>query len=131
MSRGAVASGNITPSTVLILDTSKTANQVLQASSATANPLYGIAQAGTRNAPFGVLNDGFAAIAGGTLNVFTAPDTCQVLTGAAFNAGVMLTTDSSGRAVAATAGQYCIGESIDASPGLGYLVEVKIMPQQL
>ncbi len=131
MSQGCVANGDIAPSRILILDTSAGANKVIQASSATASPLYGVAQAGTRNTPLTGLDTGFAASAGDNIAVFTAGDRVQVEIGAAVSAGNLLTSDTNGRAIAATSTNYVIGEAIDSGTALGQLIEMRVMPYKI
>jgi hypothetical protein len=48
--------------------------------------------------------------------------------GAAFNAGVELTADANGKAVAATPGDYVLAVSSEASSGDGHIVAVEIQP---
>jgi hypothetical protein len=135
MSQGCVASGNVSPSTIVYLDNTQPANQVAQASSATSRPLYGVAQSGTHNTPLTIggqsLDDGYAAIAGGNIAIFTTGDRCMVVAGGAFNPGDLLTSDSSGRAIATTtAGNFIIGTAIDQALAVNQLVEMRVQPFQ-
>lgn len=102
-----VAAGNIKPSRFLIQATSAD-NKYSQASSATAAPLVGISQPGTRNTPYSSLDDGYAAIAGENLHVYKSPDNAEapLQLGGTVAAGDLLTTDSDGRGVTATTGDF-------------------------
>lgn len=131
MSQGCVAAGNILPSSIVIIDTALGANQVLQATSATAGPLYGVAQAGTHNTPLAGLDDGFAAVAGDNVTVFTASDLCQVVIGAAVLAGQLLTTNGSGQAIPANATDYVVGQAIDAGTTAGQFIQMRVMPYKI
>ena len=132
MSQGAVASGNITPSRIVYLDdTTGYAGRVLQAASATAKPLYGVAQAGTHNIPLTIggasLDDGYAATAGLNLAVYTEGDCCKVEAGAAFSSGNTLTSDSSGRAIATTTdANFVVGVALAPATAAGQLVEMRV-----
>lgn len=123
-----VANGNITPSRVVIIDSSQPANMALQATSATANSLYGVAQAGTRNTPLAGLDTGYAASQGDNLTVFTVGDLCQAEAGASTSAGVLLTTNGSGQVIQASSGNYTIGESIDSCTAAGQYIQIRVQP---
>lgn len=98
MSMSFVANGNITPMRFVKLDT--TADQkVLQ--SGAGDKCFGIAQEGTRYLPgFGNLDDGFRAIAGENVMVYTEPDECWLEIGAGgVTAGDRIKSDASGKGV--------------------------------
>lgn len=73
-----VANGNIAPSRFVKLDTTAV-GKVLQ--SGAGEKTYGISQEGTRNPPYPSLDDGYAAIAGENLNVYTEPQECWLQIG--------------------------------------------------
>jgi hypothetical protein len=129
MSQGAKANGNIAPSRILVLDTTQPSNTVIQASSATATPLYGVAQGGTHLAPISGFDDGFAAVAGLDITVYTVGDTCQVEVGAAVSAGNLLTSNGSGQAIPSTThGQYVVGEALENATAAAQYISMRVMP---
>ena len=133
MSQGCMAAGNISPATFVILDNAAgLENQVLQATSATSRPLYGVSMNGTHNVPIqfpGGTNpdDGYAAVANQDIGVFTEGDRCQITAGAAFNAGDLLTADSSGRAIATTTdGNFVGAVALEGATAANQLVECRV-----
>ena len=52
----------------------------------------------------------------------------KVSAGAAFNAGVLLMSDTNGQAVLATSGSYAFGMAMQAAGGLGEMVSVRLGP---
>lgn len=52
--------------------------------------------------------------------------TTKVIAGAAFAAGVPLTSDAAGRAVQATAGQYINGYALEPASALGDVIEMTL-----
>jgi hypothetical protein len=130
LSQGFRANGNITPSRIVLIDTTQPGVNVIQASAATS-PLFGVAQAGTHNAPLSGFDDGFAAIAGLDVTVFTVGDLCQVEIGAAVSAGNLLTSDGNGRAIAATTGNYVVGQAEQNGTALGQVIKMKVQPYKI
>ncbi len=136
MSRGVTAGGTITPATILIWDTTNAAGRVIMASSATAAPFAGVAQPGTRQAPLAGLDDGNVALGpangnpGENLTMYTEGDRCLVYAGGAITVGQLLTSNSSGQAIATTThGNFVIGQALQNATGAGYLIEMLVMPQ--
>lgn len=103
-----VAGGNITPSRIVKISTAAD-NTVLISASATS-PNIGIAQQGTRRAPGTGDDDGYAAIAGENIQVFSGSCMAPVEIGGTVTRGDALTSDSAGRAIATTTeGDVIIG----------------------
>ena len=122
------AGGNITPSRILVTSTA-TANRVIQATGATVQPV-GISQRGTRNTPYqsgtATLDDGFAAIAGENLTIFSNGDTCALELGGTVAIGAALMSDGSGRGITATTTNYTVAVASKAGV-LGDLIEVQVL----
>ena len=130
MSQGFVANANVSPSTIVKYDTSSTAPRVIQAAAAT-DVMIGVAQAGTHQTPLTGLDDGYAATAGLNLTVFTVGDLCQVIVGAAVSAGDRLTSDSSGRAITASAGNYVVGYAEQAATAANQFIQMRVQPGKI
>jgi hypothetical protein len=130
MSQGFRANGNISPSRIVKIDGTQPGVNVIQAAAATG-ALFGIAQAGTHNAPLSGFDDGYAAIAGLDVTVFTVGDLCQVEIGAAVNAGDLLTSDGNGRAITATTGNYVVGQAEQNGTTLGQVIKMKVNPYKI
>lgn len=130
MSQGYVANANISPCTIVKYDTSSTAPRVIQAA-ANSDVMIGVAQAGTHQTPLAGLDDGYAATAGLNLTVFTVGDLCQVKVGAAVNAGDQLTSDSSGRAITASAGQQIVGYAEEAATAVNQFIQMRVQPGKI
>lgn len=122
-----VANGNIKPNRIVKFDTSVTPPRIIQAS-ANTDQAIGVSQIGTHNPPITGLNDGYAAIAGMNCKVWIVGDRAQVEAGGAFNAGATLTSDSQGRAVAASSTQWIIGYARDTATAAGQLIEIQVQP---
>ena len=60
--------------------------------------------------------------------MFTVGDLCQVEVGAAVSAGDLLSTDSSGRAVTASAGNYVVGYAEQNATAAGQYVQMRVQP---
>ena len=122
------AGGNITPSRVLVSSTT-VANRVIQATNATVQPV-GVSQRGTRNTPYAsgtaTLDDGFAAIAGENLTVFSDGDTCALELGGTVAIGDKLMSDTSGRGITATTTNWTVGIASKAGV-LGDIIEIQVL----
>ncbi len=122
-----VANGNISPSRFVKQDTT-VVGKVLQ-TSATTDPVYGISQPGTRNPPYPLLDDGFAAIAGENLFIYGPPDKDVMLElGGTVTQGDSLTSDSSGRGITTTSTGNFIGAIAMANGTIGQLIPVECVP---
>ncbi len=109
-----VASGNIVPSSFVILDTSNY-GQVSQAAGTTV-ALWGIVFPGMRNAPWAPLQDGYAAVLGENVGIY-GPGENEVLLrlGGTVTIGAYLTSDGSGYGVATTTtGAWVGAEALQA-----------------
>jgi len=84
----------------------------------------GINVAGAGVAAVGLLTDDPEAGQYGSVQV---REQGSWIAGAAFNAGVLLTPDAQGRAVAAAAGDYVLAVALEASGGAGQVVSVEIV----
>ena len=127
VSPAANATTGIAPMRFVIYD-SANPGTVLQASSATASPLAGISQPGTRTAPWTETDANVAGLPGENIAIFTNPDKdVMVEAGAAFNAGSYLTADSLGRAIATTTA----GNQVGAYSRLGALEAGDFVPVNL
>jgi len=100
-----IANGNIKPYRFVKLDTT-TIGRILQATA--GSQIWGVSQLGTRWPPWGPLDDGYAAVAGESLNVFGPGDLTgfNILVKAGQNAtigiGNKLKSDSDGCAIPTT-----------------------------
>ena len=108
------ATGNITPSRIVKL-VSGTDHGVAISASATS-PNIGVAQQGTRRAPGTGDDDGYAAIAGENIGVYSAGSGVGLVELAGTSAvGDALTSDANGRAVTTTTeGDFIIGWALEA-----------------
>ncbi len=118
------AGGNVTPSRILVASAT-VPNQVIQATNATTQPV-GIAQRGTRNTPYSTLDDGFAAISGENLVVFSDGDTAPLELGATVTQGDILMSDTSGRGITGTTTNWGIAKA-SKSGVLGDIIEVQVL----
>ena len=108
------ATGNVTPSRIVKL-VSGTDHGVTISASATS-PNIGVAQMGTRRAPGTADDDGYAAIAGENVGVYSAGSGMSpVEIGGTVAVGDALTANSSGQAIATTTeGDFIIGWALEA-----------------
>jgi hypothetical protein len=113
-----VAGGNITPSSIVILDSSNP-GQVLLASSATATPFWGVSAPPQRNIPWNIggvaVQDGYAAVAGETIWIYGDNDPGEIWLklGGTVTAGDTLTSDGSGLGITTTTTlNYVIGQAL-------------------
>ena len=108
-----VANGNISPYRVVKVDTTAD-NKFLQSALATSMNI-GISQKGTRRAPGTGDDDGYAAIAGETIQIFGPGCVCMAECGGTVTRGDSVTADSGGRIVTTTtAGDIVVGEALQS-----------------
>ncbi len=121
-----VANGNVAPSRFVKLDTT-TEGRVLQATA--GDKIYGISQQGTRNTPYGALDDGFAAIAGENLNIYGPPEKDVLLElGGTVTRGDSLKSDANGKGVTTTSTGDWIGAIALDSGATGDLIPIQTIP---
>jgi hypothetical protein len=119
-----VAGGDIMPHRFVIQSTAAD-HKCLQAG---ANGLViGVSQRGTRNTPMDGLDDGKAAVAGESVHIYGAGETCLLELGGTVAAGDRLKSDANGKGVTATVGS---GDNYGAFAGeagtAGKLIEVQV-----
>lgn len=125
-----IANGSISPSRFVSLDTTNN-GQVIQtvggSNSTVGVAIYGISQAGTREPPYGALDDGYAAIAGENLMIYGPGSDKDVFLelGATVSPGDTLCADSSGRGVKVTADVTWVGAIAQQGGILGQLIKVQ------
>lgn len=87
----------------------------------------GISQRGTRNAPLTGWDDGYAAIAGESLQIYGLKETCMLELGGTVTRGARLKSDADGKGVTASQGS---GDNYGAIAGqsgtAGTLIEVQV-----
>lgn len=108
------ANGNVRPGRVVVGVTGAgNALLAVEASAAGTLPPLGITREHTRFPPGDPADDGFIAVAGEPLSIFTPGQEAIAVAGAAItNASLPLTFDNQGRvvtAVPASGGQWCVG----------------------
>lgn len=93
------ATGNINPSRFVKIDTTQPQGGTGCVIQCTGSDIpVGVSNQGVHNPPLAGLDDGYAAIAGLSIRVYGAGEICWLQTGTtAFNAGVYLKPDSTGR----------------------------------
>ena len=126
MSHSFVAGGNITPAA--FVTQSATQERVVTTSVLADKPI-GIAQGGTHFTPLLTLDDGYAAVAGGTVHVWTKDDPeAWITVGAvAITPGMLLKPDANGLAiVAATDGDFYGCRALEGGQP-GQLVKVEMI----
>lgn len=129
MARGSyVAGGTILPYSFVKLSTTAT-GQVLQCGS--GDNVFGVAQQGTRNAPFPSLDDGNAALVTENIRVFTAEDPaeeCLLKVDAAYNPGQLLKPGTNGIGTATTTTKDIAGAiQMQASSKANQTVRVRVI----
>lgn len=132
MSVTLVAEGNISPAR--IVKQGSATGKVLQSASNTSQN-FGISHPGTHNPPVTIvtvnLDDGYAAIAGLNLVVYTVGDEAMLELGGTVAAGDQLTADSSGMGIATTSsGDHVVGEAMMSGVS-GDLIKVQVRPYVL
>src|SRR5262245_23824674 len=122
MSATKVANGNIGASRFVKQDTTAGVKDgVLQA--AAGNQLFGISKPRVRNAPLAPLDDGFAAIAGENLMIYTFPDKDVLLElGGTVAVGDRLKSDVNGCGVVTTSTGDEIGARAEQAGAIGDLI---------
>jgi len=128
MSESRVANGTIKPSRFVYIDSTTPGGRVLQATGVT-NPLFGISQTGTRNAPYPSLDDGNAALVNENIGVYTFADKeCWLELGVGgCNAGDYLTADANGAGVVTTTTGNFVCAKAKQSGVQGDLVPVDLL----
>ena len=125
-----VAAESIYPSRFVKLSTVAGATGKVLMAGAASN-VYGVSQQAVRNAPLTGLDDGFAAIAGETLQVYTAADPADepYLEVAAANApGTLLKPGTDGIGVATVTNLDIAGAiQLEASTAANQLVRVRVL----
>ena len=124
---GFICGGNINTRRICVQDTGN-AFSVIQATNATAEPI-GISSGETEFPP-GNLQDtnGYAGQTGYTgMRLFQLGEETTVEAGAVFNAGNVM-SDTNGRAIAATTGNWSVGFALQAATASLQFVTVKIDP---
>ena len=123
------ANGNIHPGRFVKLDSSTAGGKVLECAGTTV-PIFGIAQMATRNAPYPLLDDGYAAIASEDLLVYTFSDKevwLEIGSGGC-NPGDRLTSDGTGAGIATTSTGNWVGAVAKQQGAQGDLVPVDVVP---
>jgi len=126
-----VADGNIVGARFVSLSTT-VEGRVLQSTDGAASvgdPIWGIADAGTRTVPYGALDDGFVAIQGENCKIKGPMDNDILLElGGTVTRGDKLKSDSSGRGITTTTSGDNIGAKALDSGVLGALIPVQCIP---
>lgn len=131
MARGSfVAAGNILPSRFVKLDTtSGNTGKVLQAGA--GDNVYGVSAQWTRNAPFDPLDDGYVAVSGGNVRVYTAADPADepyIEVDGAYVQGTLLKPSTNGIATSTTTNLDIAGAVLlEQSTASGQLVRCRVL----
>lgn len=96
-----IADGNIAPMCFVKASGASGDNRCLQAGA--GDPIIGISQQQQRNAPWGPLQDGYAAKQGEQLRVFGLGEVTWLLVGGTVAVGNRLKSDANGKGIATTA----------------------------
>src|SRR5688572_4934286 len=123
MSRTLVANGNVKPSRFVKQDTSAE-GKCLQ--SGAGEKIFGVSHAYTHRAPLTGWDDGYAAIAGKNINVFTEGDECKLVIGGTVTVDDLLKADSDGRGVTTTTENDEIGAVALQSGTVGMEIAVRV-----
>lgn len=118
-----VAGGNIAPMR-FVKPSTLADNKCLQCG-AGEMPI-GISQRGTRNTPYSSLDDGYAAIAGESLQIYGPTELAMLELGGTVAAGDLLKSDADGKGVTAGAGTMYGARASQAGTS-GKLIEVYVM----
>ncbi len=127
MSSSYFASGNISPSRFVKLDTTYVdGGYVLQAGA--GDKLIGVAQDATHAFPYLGLDDGYAAASlTNQLGVWTPNDECKLEAGAACTVGDLLKSDTNGKGIPTTAdGDYYGARALQAATAAGQLIRARV-----
>lgn len=121
-----VAGGNISPHRFVKSSTTED-HTVLQAG--TGESVIGISHKGVRNAPYGALDDGYAAIDGESgFRIYLAGEIChlELGTGGA-TAGDLLKSDTNGKGVTADTDQDIYGARALENGAAGDVIKVQVV----
>lgn len=127
MPESRVANGNIAPCRFVKLDSSTAGGKVLQAGD--GDKVFGISQPESRMPPYSGLDDGYCAIAGENLKVYTVADKevyLEIGSGGC-SAGDSLKSDTNGAGVATTTDNTQVGAIAKQSGNSGDLVPVDLI----
>lgn len=128
MPESRVANGNIAPCRFVNLDSSTAGGKVLEADA--DEKIFGISQPESRMPPYTGLDDGYCAIAGENLKVYTFPDKevyLEIGSGGC-SAGDSLKSDADGKGVVTTTDNDQVGAVAKQSGSAGDLVPVDLLP---
>ena len=120
------ASGNITPYSFVKTYTSAD-NTVALAGA--GEQIFGISQPSTRRTPYSSLDDGYAAIDGEDLDVFSVGEVCLLRIAGTITPGTRLKSDASGFAVAVASNNDEYGAVALGSGVSGELIMVQVTPE--
>lgn len=124
-----VANGNIAPSRFVKMDATATGKVV--AATSNTDFIFGISQQGTRNTPYSSLDDGYAAIAGENIRVYTDNEDCWVETGTvttAITPGDHLTASTAGVAIRTVTDKDVYGAiALEPATASGKLIKVRVV----
>ena len=120
------ASGNIAPSRFVKLDTTGD-NLVAQAGS--GEKCYGICQPDTRRTPYSTLDDGYAAIAGEDVKVFSVGEVCLLELVATVSPGDRLKSDTNGKGTPVGSNNDEYGAIALVAGVSGQLIMVQVVPE--
>lgn len=127
MSMSFKSGGDIRPSRFVNVDTSAD-NQVLEADA--GEKILGVSKEGSRNPGGLASDDGFAAIAGEDLHVYTVGDVCWIECGGSVTRGDDLKSDADGAGVTAGAGEESGGQALESGTS-GALVRFLVNPRSI
>jgi hypothetical protein len=120
------AGGSIVPSRIVCSST--TADNTFLQSALSTSPNFGVAQQGTRRAPGTGDDDGNAAIAGETIQIYGPGCVAPVEASGAITQGDFVTADINGRAITTTsAGDTVVGMALQAATALGDIIAILVM----
>ncbi len=125
-----VAAESIYPARFVKLSTVAGATGKVLMASAASN-VIGVSQSGTRNAPFPGLDDGYAAIAGENVKVFTAADPAEmpwIEVDAAYPQGTLLKPSTNGIGTSTVTNLDIAGAiQMEASTAANQLVQCRVI----
>jgi hypothetical protein len=129
------ASGNIKPARFVKISGEFTVDQCTDGTSGEGTPVIGVSQEGSFAPPgiaetMGSTPTYWAAPSGKTLKVFGLGDVCVVVAGASILAGNFVKSDSDGRAVPASSGDYSGGVALQ-SVASGEKCLIQVNPHKL
>ena len=127
-SHSKVANGDIAPSRFVSLDTTAD-GKVIQ--STAGLQVYGISQPSTDSPPWGALDTGLAAVAGGNVLVYGLGDKCMLEIGGTVTRGDRLKATTGGKGLTTTTNLDEYGAIAQASGTSGQLIEVLLVLGQI